>query len=155
MEEGDANTKFFHASATSKKKTNYISWLQTDAGDRVESHEGMCRIIQDYYQAIFKASPEVRMEDSTPQTRVSVEQNSMLVQEITFKKFSIAVKQMHPDKASMLDGFNLPFFQQCCKEWLSISSFLADINNTNLVLIPQKTGANNMKDFRPIAICNM
>lgn len=49
LEEGDANTKFFHATTTGRKKTNHISYLEKYTGHRVESHEGMCRVIQDYY----------------------------------------------------------------------------------------------------------
>lgn len=55
------------------------------------------------------------------------EQNSRLVEEVTFEEFSLAVKQMHPDKASGPDGLNPAFIQQlwsilgkevfiCCKE---------------------------------------
>ncbi|WOH14253.1 hypothetical protein DCAR_0933770 [Daucus carota subsp. sativus] len=73
---------------------------------------------------------------------------------------------MHPDKASGPDGLNPAFFQhfwpmlgrevfECCKEWLLKCTFPADFNNTNLVLIPKKVGANCMKDFRPIALCNV
>lgn len=126
----------------------------------------MCRVIQDYYQTIFKASAEVRVEGSTTQTRVSREQNIKLVREISYEEFTVAVNQMHPDKASRPDGLNPAFYQhfwesvgkdvfECCKSWLANCSFPADFNHTNLVLIPKKTGASNMKDFRPIALCNV
>lgn len=43
----------------------------------------------------------------------------------------------------------------CCKDWLQDNSFPADLNSTNIVLIPKKDGACHMKDFRPIALCNV
>lgn len=146
LQEGDANTRFFHASATTRKKTNHVSWLKSETGDRVENHDGMCRIVQDYYTNIFADSNEVDIELSESSTSVSDEQNSMLVGEVTFEEFSLAIKQMHPDKASGPDGLNPAFFQQfwkdmgrevyeCCKVWLKKCSFSAEFNSTNLVLI--------------------
>lgn len=127
----------------------------------MNTHDGMSQVIKDYYQTIFKASPEVRMGEGVAQARVSREKNDKLVQDISFEEFTVAVKQMHPDKASSPDGLNPAFFQhfwesmgkevyECCKEWLATCSFPADINNTNLVLIPKKANPSNMKDFRPI-----
>lgn len=166
LEEGDANTKFFHASATSRKKSNHISSLQTEDGATIIDHEGMCLVVKEYYESIFAGSAEVEIEDMVSANMVSTEQNNKLVEEMTFEEFTAAVKQMHPDKASGPDGLNPAFFQhfwpmlgrevfECCKEWLLKCTFPADFNNTNLVLIPKKVGANCMKDFRPIALCNV
>lgn len=44
---------------------------------------------------------------------------------------------------------------RCCKTWLAESSFPAEVNDTNLVLIPKKENADTMKDLRPIALCNV
>lgn len=166
LEEGDANTRFFHASATSRKKANRISCLVTDSGVRTDEHEGMCLIVQQYYGDIFKASEYVQVEESEARFMISEDQNMDLVADVSFEEFTVALKQMHPDKASGPDGLNPAFFQQfwdcmgrevyeCCKNWLSTCSFPADFNNTNLFLIPKKTNACNMKDFRPIALCNV
>lgn len=35
------------------------------------------------------------------------------------------------------------------------NSFPADLNNTNVVLIPKKDNAYDMKDLRPITLCNV
>lgn len=90
----------------------------------------------------------------------------MLTEELTFKEFSIAVKQMHPDKASGPDGLNPTFFQTFWnligqevfrhrKSWLETNCFSNDLNNTNVVLIPKKDNAVRMRDLRPIALCNV
>lgn len=44
---------------------------------------------------------------------------------------------------------------RCCKTWLAESSFPAEVNDTNVVLIPKKENADTMKDLRPIALCNV
>lgn len=82
LEEGVDNTRFFHATATSRKKTNHISYLKNDAGVQVDNHEGMCQIITYYYPTIFKASPEVRMEEGVSKARILRE----LTQEISFEE---------------------------------------------------------------------
>lgn len=43
--------------------------------------------------------------------KVSDTQNQALIEELKFEEFSLAVKQMHPDKASGPDGLNPAFFQ--------------------------------------------
>lgn len=64
LEEGDTNTKFFHASATSRKKTNLISCLQSESGATVNDHEGMCRIVKDYFEDVFAKSLNVVIGNS-------------------------------------------------------------------------------------------
>ena len=60
-----------------------------------------------------------------------------LVEDLTFEEFSVAVKQMHPDKSAGPDGLNPAFYQNfwhllgfeifnCCKKWLDEVSFLAN-----------------------------
>lgn len=69
--------------------------------------------------------------------------------ELSFEEFSLAVKQMHPDKASGPDKLNPAFFQtfwslmghevfKYCKNWLDTNKFPGELNNTNVVLIPKK-----------------
>lgn len=41
LKEGDENTRFFHASASARKKANHISFLENDDGIRVDDPEGM------------------------------------------------------------------------------------------------------------------
>ncbi|KAL8098510.1 hypothetical protein AgCh_031328 [Apium graveolens] len=164
---GDANTKFFHASASARKKANYLPFLETDSGDEVSNHEDMCQVVKDYYTAVFTSghNAEILQLDES-ERRITEEQNHMLVAEMTFEEFSVAIKQMHPDKASGPDGLNPAFFQQfwsilgrevyeSCKCWLDSVSFPANLNETNVVLIPKKENARCMKDLRPIALCNV
>lgn len=167
LAEGDANTKFFHASASARKKTNHIACLENKQGDQVHEHDAMCRIVKEYFTEVFS---NIRAGNATlnlvSERRVTSEQNAKLVDDVTYEEFTCAAKQMHPDKACGPDGLNPAFFQQfwpvlgrevfgTCKQWLDSCSFPANLNDTNVVLIPKKDNARNMKDLRPIALCNV
>ncbi|KAL8133792.1 hypothetical protein AgCh_009018 [Apium graveolens] len=167
LTEGDANTKFFHAAASTRRKTNHISSLVTDDGTRVKEGYAMCKAVRDYFIQIFGDSHSQMDAQVVEGTRcVTDDHNRMLTEELSFAEFTIAVKQMHPDKASGPDGLNPAFFQQfwnilgkevfvCCREWLRNNSFPANFNDTNIVLIPKKEDACCMGDLRPIALCNV
>ena len=71
--------------------------------------------------------------------------------------------EMNGDKALRPDGFTVAFWQSCWdfvkeeilemfKEFHEQSSFLKSLNNTFLVLIPKKDGAEDLGDFRPISL---
>ncbi|RVW89247.1 hypothetical protein CK203_032614 [Vitis vinifera] len=70
---------------------------------------------------------------------------------------------MNGDKAPRPDGFTVAFWQSCWdfvkeeilemfKEFHEQSSFLKSLNNTFLVLIPKKDGAEDLGDFKPISL---
>lgn len=113
LAEGDANTKFFHASALARKKTNHIACLENNQGDQVHEHDAMCRIVKEYFTEVFS---NTRAGNATlnlvSERRVTSEQNAKLVADVTYEEFTCAAKQMHPDKACGPDGLNPTFFQQ-------------------------------------------
>ncbi|XP_074374972.1 uncharacterized protein LOC141716673 [Apium graveolens] len=112
LAEGDANTKFFHVSASTRRRKKHIFFLEDNQGNQIHDHDGMFQIVADYFSEIFKSSrapgPSLNiMVDN----QVTDSQNARLVEDITFEQFTIAVRQMHPDKASGPDGSNPVFFQ--------------------------------------------
>ena len=71
--------------------------------------------------------------------------------------------EMNGDKAPGPDGFTMAFWQSCWdfvqeeilqmfKEFHEHISFLKSLNNTFLVLISKKGGAEDLGDFRPISL---
>ena len=74
-----------------------------------------------------------------------------------------ALMDMNGDKAPGLDGVTVVFWQNCWdfvkeevlelfKEFCEQSSFIKSLNNTFLVLLPKKGGAEDLGDFRPISL---
>ena len=99
-------------------------------------------------------------------TRVTDEMNQKLISTFTRDEVEAALKQMHPTKAPGPDGMSTIFFQ---KYWdvvendimcmvlnvLNSNMSIANINRTNITLIPKINSPSRMFDFRPISLCNV
>ena len=100
---------------------------------------------------------------SLPFNQISVQEAKMLEAPFTEGEVQSALMEMNGDKAPGPDGFSV-FFWQCCwdfvkeeilemlKEFHDQNTFLKSINNTFLMLIPKKGGAEDLGDFRPISL---
>ncbi|RVX00216.1 Transposon TX1 uncharacterized 149 kDa protein [Vitis vinifera] len=85
--------------------------------------------------------------------------------ELPFSELEIhaALMGMNGDKAPGPDGFTVAFWQSCWetvkedvldmfKEFHEQNSFIKSLNNTFLVLLPKKGGAEDLGDYRPISL---
>lgn len=130
-------------------------------------HEAMCGVVKTYFENIFGQDNDSVVNDELDvEAVITDDQNAKLEEEFTFEEFSEALKQMHPDKSAGPDGLNPAFYQNfwnlmgkevfhCCVSWLKEMKFPISFNDTTIVLIPKKEGADSMKELRPIALCNV
>jgi len=165
--DGDRNTKFFHASATACKRVNHIISLDDDAGNKVTNEQGLRDVAKQYFANIFKKQTgDFTSVISVINSAIFDSDNDMLTAPFTKAEFRDAIFSMHPDKRSGLDGYNPGFYQhfwnlcnddvfkECCA-WLDTGQFPPDLNITNIALIPKGSTQVSMKDWRPIALCNV
>ncbi|XP_040384518.1 uncharacterized protein LOC107305206 [Oryza brachyantha] len=162
IREGDANTKFFHLKANTRRRKNNIQILRKENA-WATSHEDKEAVIHDYFAAIM-GWPEPRtcdlnwQEFHTPPVDLS-----HLDEPFTEEEILKAIKQMLTDKAPGPDGYTMNFFRVC---WAIIKedvvavfnvinnlrcASLNMLNSANIVLIPKK-GAEEVADFRPISL---
>jgi hypothetical protein len=165
--DGDKNTKFFHASATTHKKVNRILSLVDDNGFKVVNTNDMCLVAKNYFSDIFtpKHSCLTPVIETIRHT-IANDDNLLLTRPFTKEEFREAVFSMHPDKCPGPDGYNPGFYQHfwslcsddifkdCCY-WLDSGQFPATLSTTNIALIPKGNTQKSMKDWRPIALCNV
>lgn len=90
----------------------------------------------------------------------------MLRAEYTAEEFKFSLSQMHPIKAPGPDGMCPMFFQSY---WHIVGQYVTQsvlsilrgeqmsdqLNHTFITLIPKKSNATAMPDFRPISLCNV
>ncbi|PNY07166.1 ribonuclease H [Trifolium pratense] len=110
---GDLNTQFFHANATTRKK-NQIVQLEDSHGNVCNSPEGMKLIAKDYFMNLFQQQRGNARWSSTRLIQVSLwtlEDNNALTAPFTMAEFKEAIFSMEADKCSGPDGFNPGFYQ--------------------------------------------
>lgn len=166
---GDLNTRFFHQSASSRRKRNMLMGLTTDNGVWVTEQQAMEREVLSFFSKLFEASDSLRdVEEvtSTVRSRVTDEDNEFLCRDFEAKEFKDAINQMYKDKSPGPDGFNPGFYQRfwstvgedvtdACISWLNAGSFPNGLNHTNVALIPKVEGPKSVRDLRPISLCNV
>lgn len=167
LQAGDKNSRFFHASATTRRRTNHIHKLKNSEGEWRDWDDGLQEVITDYYMSLFTSSQSdwAEVVDCVPQT-ITREQNDYLLREIQDQEVKQAIFQMHPDKSPGPDGMTPAFYQ---KHWAIVGKDLTamvkdffkngllpqNLNETNVVLIPKKKSPTEMGDLRPISLCNV
>ncbi|XP_030479441.1 uncharacterized protein LOC115696692 [Cannabis sativa] len=167
LKEGDQNSKYFHAMATSRRRNNSIQRLKNDQGMWIDWDNNLSGLMVDYFSKLFSSSPlEIReVTDAIPNV-VSDMQNALLLEPITYDEVRRALFQMHPDKSPGPDGMTPGFFQ---KYWSVVGGdvvsqvrmffdtgyFSPLLNETCIVLILKKKQPESMMDLRPISLCNV
>ncbi|KAG7535395.1 Endonuclease/exonuclease/phosphatase superfamily [Arabidopsis thaliana x Arabidopsis arenosa] len=168
LDEGDENTKYFHASTKQRRAINRIIGLQDHNGTWIESEEGIEQIAVEYFNTLFTATAhdgEFQVLRDVPEI-VTTDMNSSLTREVSLEEVKKAVFEMNPTKAPGPDGMTALFYQRF---WPIISadllatvrSFFATgtldprLNMTNICLVPKAGRPKEMSGFRPISLCNV
>ena len=128
----------------------------------------IANIAIDYFSELFTTSFPTKAVEvvETVQRCITKEMNEQLTKEFQKEEIIQAISQMHPTKAPGPDGMSALFYQ---KYWdiigddvcsiilntLNANASLADLNKTNIVLIPKTNRPTKMSEFRPISLCNV
>ena len=163
LKAGDRNTRYFHRMASAHRRVNHMDRIKINGITMTEEREIKDGIVNAFMQQ-FSESPEWKADiGSLSFNQICVQEAEMLEAPFCEDEVLTALMEMNGDKAPGPDGFSV-FFWQCCwdfvkeeileffKEFHDQNTFLKSINNTFLVLIPKKGGAEEFGDFRPISL---
>ena len=121
-----------------------------------------------YFKEVFTKDPTLDPNEvlDTISPKVSVEMNEALCRAYTEEEISNALFQIGPLKAPGCDGFPARFYQwnwatlkveivAAVQEFFSSGVMPDGVNDTTIVLIPKVPLPRELKDFRPISLCNV
>lgn len=88
LADGDTNSKFFHASASARKRRNTIKKLRDPSGNWIVAHDELCSLVRNYFTNIFTSQQgDHHPIISCVQPRVSIEENNILTAPFTESEF--------------------------------------------------------------------
>ena len=163
LKEGDKNSNFFHRLASSHRNANTIGKLLINGVLLTDQDEIRDHIAQ-FYQQLYMEDVYRRLSlDGIEFSIITDEEAEWLERPFEENEIINVVQGCDGDKAPGPDGFSLAFFQQCwsvvrndvlavCQEFHEHCQFERSLNATFVALIPNKHGANEIKDFRPLSL---
>uniref|UniRef100_A0A803Q5L9 CCHC-type domain-containing protein n=1 Tax=Cannabis sativa TaxID=3483 RepID=A0A803Q5L9_CANSA len=96
LKEGDQNSKYFHAMATSRKRNNSIKRLQNDQGIWIDWENNLPSLMVDYFNNLFTSSSlDVSEVTDTIPSVISEFQNGLLLEPLIDDEVAMSSFQMH------------------------------------------------------------
>jgi hypothetical protein len=163
----DLNTKFFHASAATRRRYNSISCLKSSDGSSISGRENIGSVLVNHFTALFTSSQPVLDDNLEALVEVVItdDDNANLCVIPDEKEIFGAIMDLGLNKAPGPDGMTGLFYKAY---WLivklsvisSVQSFfrggymLKEFNHTNIALIPKVDNPSLVHHFRPISLTN-
>ncbi|KAL9666784.1 hypothetical protein QQ045_001124 [Rhodiola kirilowii] len=168
LAEGDNNTKYFHACATARRRSNLIRALQRQDGTLTSDISEMVDIASNFYCHLFTSALRANPDDITRcvqliPTKISPQHNAMLLAPYSEEEVTRAYSKCIPPRRRDSMDFQRVFFQSSwhtvradfiheCLKFLNQGYIDPKNNFSVLTLIPKKRGATKISDFRPISL---
>ena len=163
LQDGDANTKLFHKHSQHRKRKNFIAALRE--GDQIlTSHEDKAAAIFDFYSNLIGADSDRTRTINLDHLDIPGYDLEALDMPFAEDEVWHTIKDLPSDKAPGPDGFTGRFYKSCwsiIKEdvmaalhmiWGRNCRNLWLLNSAYITLLPKKSEADQVKDFRPISL---
>ena len=163
LREGDKNTRFFHVTASIRKRKNCIDSLHVN-GSIIDTPIEIRRAAVDYFKTIFQEKFKNRPTLTNLNfKKISSEQANNIIAPFSDSEIDEAVASCAADKAPGPDGFNFHFIKAAWEtirgevytmvhRFWSSSQLPRGSNVAFIVLIPKTASPEGLKDYRPISM---
>uniref|UniRef100_A0A2N9J5V1 Reverse transcriptase domain-containing protein n=1 Tax=Fagus sylvatica TaxID=28930 RepID=A0A2N9J5V1_FAGSY len=163
LKEGDNNMKFFHKIANSNRRRNYMEKIEV-GGTTYHSDSDIRDNVVQFYESLYTEKENWRpFVADLPFSVIEDSDRALLDSRFDREEIIQVVKDLQEDKSPGPDGFNMAFFQKCWsvvesdvlgffEEVYEHGTFAHSLNATFVALIPKKSNASNIRDFRPISL---
>lgn len=168
LQEGDANTRFFHLTIVIHRSHNLIQYILNNDNSRIVEYDQIATLFIGYYSQLFTSVNLVCPSDCQElfQPTITDSMNASLTAIPDITEIHRAVFQMASNKSPGPDGMSPVFYksfwpiighdlQSSVADFFTNKRLCTTANHTFITLIPKKSGANRVEHFRPIALCNV
>uniref|UniRef100_A0A2N9FR65 Reverse transcriptase domain-containing protein n=1 Tax=Fagus sylvatica TaxID=28930 RepID=A0A2N9FR65_FAGSY len=167
LEEGDKNTKFFHLSTVIRRRANNIDRIKLEDDNWLTEMGDIENYFLDNFRHLYQSSNPTWPADLEGLIQPCIEEleNERLCRVPSVEEIKGTVWEMNPWKAPGPNGMPGVFYQTywevvgndiiaAVQNFFSSGVMLRELNQTFIILIPKKMGADNFNMFRPISLCN-
>ncbi|KAL9308685.1 putative RNA-directed DNA polymerase [Arabidopsis thaliana] len=172
LQDGDANTRFFHKVILANQAKNLIKFLRMDDDVRVENVTQIKEMIVAYYTHLLGSDSDILTPDSVQRIKDihPFRCNDTLASRLSAlpsdEEITAAVFAMPRNKAPGPDSFTAEFFWEswsvvkdstiaAVKEFFRTGHLLKRFNATAITLIPKVTGVDQLSMFIPVSCCTV
>ncbi|KAH6818323.1 hypothetical protein C2S51_001926 [Perilla frutescens var. frutescens] len=168
LNDGDRNTKFFHARIQARRAKAAMDVMSIN-GELVSDLSRIADHVVNYFNILFSDSGECNMDlslvDKLIPQLITNEQAQNLTTIPSMVEVHSAVLALDANSAAGPDGYTGKFFHEswdiitvgvhrAVVEFFSFGILSPGLNSSFLVLIPKKERALMVEEFRPIALSN-
>ncbi|GLT65805.1 hypothetical protein SLA2020_382140 [Shorea laevis] len=163
LQEGDANSKYFHGCIVRRRKLNGIEGIwKNDIW--VEEVSEVKQYIKEYFERKFDEEEWERPDlDLKNLKQLGEEDNKSLISEFSEEEIREAVWCCNGNKSRGPNGFNFNFIKKMwpilkedivafAKEFWANGKLVRGSNASFIVLIPKKENPQELGEFRPISL---
>ncbi|GAU33427.1 hypothetical protein TSUD_380630 [Trifolium subterraneum] len=163
IQEGDSNSRFFHASIKSRRRRNQLVMLKKGEG-WIQGVTNIKKEVKDHFAHHFTEEWNNRpfLQGITFNT-LSSEENSFLLEPFTEEEVKDTIWSCDGNKSPGPDGLNFNFLKSCwCIVKYDVMAFLSEFHDkailpkavtaSFLTLIPKKDHPQDLFDYRSICL---
>lgn len=161
---GDRNSKFFHALASSRLRRNLVLQIQ-QGGQTITQPTEIRDAFTGAMRDILGTSSQVLSFDATALYDTNPTLDHLGVQ-FNLEEIELAVKQLANNKASGPDGLPNEFVKiywedlkheilRIMNDFYDLTLDLKPFNEARIVMIPKVESSTDTSDFRPISVLNL